>query len=132
MLIDVQDGQPGSVPTNGPPDTTIADQLESQHSDDNSVTGWGAQSSLNEVSYPRQPEMFIPMSDSDFSDVDILGLEIEREQDTEHEVVLDLPDPKTLDVKAIIEKKMKELARKRKIEQAAAHGDQRAFKRPHI
>lgn len=67
-----------------------------------------------------------------FSDVDILGLEIEREQDTEQEVVLDLPDPKTLDVKAIIEKKMKELARKRKIEQAAAHGDQRAFKRPHI
>jgi len=66
MLIDVQDGQPGSVPTNGPPDTTIADQLESQHSHDNSVTGWGAQSSLNEVSYPRQPEMFIPMSDSDF------------------------------------------------------------------
>lgn len=132
MLIDVQDDQPGSAPTNSSPDITISNQLERQHSDDNSVAGWGAQPPLHEISYPLQPEMLSPMSDFDSSDVDIPGLEIEREQDTKQELVLAPPDPKPLNVKAIIEKKMKELARKRKLEQAAAHGDHRASKRPQI
>lgn len=70
----------------------------------------------DESPYPSPEDMPSPMSEMDFSDEDVGVPELETEQEDEPAFSL----PKPLDVKAIIQNKIKELERKRKLEKEAA------------
>ncbi|PVH87988.1 hypothetical protein DL98DRAFT_581214 [Cadophora sp. DSE1049] len=128
----IEDDGCSSASTNMPSDLKTTDQMGTQHSDDSSLIDSDVHSLLHRISYPPEPEMLSPMSEFEFSNAEVPELEAEQEQDAKQELKLNSSESKPLDVKAIIEKKIKELAREKKLEQAAAHGDQKASKRPHI
>lgn len=107
MLTLVQDDDQ-TPDSNQPLEPFMADMIEHVHSDGHL--------------YPSQPS---PMSEADSGDANLPVLEPKQENKPH------ISTPEHFDVKTIIQNKMKELERKRKLERDATNEAAEAMKRPH-